>query len=138
MAIMTANTTEDCSLIESMRMLNRCQVESLEKAGRELDPSDQDSCAKFNKYVTSVQATIIYNFKLTSFRAMDMEDPGEAAALWLEMKTLCEKAMKVLQTYKDLYPYCGTPELYDFTLACWSEAVLVQREMDFSSSRLSH
>ena len=119
---MTVETTDDISLLESMRSLNQCQMQSLEEAGRELDPSDQNSCAVFNKHVANVQATIVYNFKLTSFRAMRKEDPGEAAAIWLEMKNLCEKAMTVLQTYKDVYPFCGTSELYDFTLACWSEA----------------
>jgi len=119
---MTADTTDDIGVVASMRTLNQCQVQSLEKAGRELDPSDPNSCAVFNKQVATVQATIIYNFKLTSFRAMGKEDPAAAATLWLEMKNLCEKAMTVLRVYKDLYPLCGTSELYDLTLACWSEA----------------
>jgi hypothetical protein len=119
---MTADTTNDLSVIESMRRVNLCQMESFEKAGRELDPSDQNSCAEFNKHIIDVQATIIYNFKLTSFRAMFKEDPFEAAALWLDMKNLCERAMTAIREFKDLYPYCGAPELYDLTLACWSEA----------------
>jgi hypothetical protein len=119
---MTADTTDDLSVLESMRTLNECQVQSLEKAGRELDPSDPNSCAILNKHVANVKATIVYNFKLTSFRAMHKEDPEEAAVLWLELKNLCEKAMTVLRTYKDMYPHGGASELYDFTLACWSEA----------------
>jgi hypothetical protein len=119
---MTADTPDDLSVLESMRTLNYCHVESLEKAGKELDPSDQNSCAVFNQHVEEVRATIVYSFKLTGFRAAHKAEPADAAALWLEMKNLCEKAMTVLQTYKDLYPDCGTSELYDFTLACWSEA----------------
>ena len=119
---MTADVTDDLSVLESMRMLNRCQVERLEQAGKSLDPSDEKSCAVFNQYVSNVHATIIYNFQLTGFRAVRKSDPAEAASLWLEMKSLCEKAMTVLQTYKELYPACGTPELYDLALACWSEA----------------
>jgi len=119
---MTTDTTEDLNILESVRMLNLCQVEKLDKAGKELDPSDQSSCAVFNEYVSNVQATIVYNFQLTGFRAVRKADAAEAAALWLEMKNLCEKAMSVIQTYKDLYPACGTSELYDLTLACWSEA----------------
>jgi len=53
---------------------------------------------------------------------METENPADAAAMWLEMKNLCEKAMAAIQAYKDLYPYCGTSELYDLSLACWSEA----------------
>src|SRR5580658_1476318 len=123
MAIMTDTaTTDDLSILKSIQMVNSCQLESLDQAGRELDPSDVNSCEIFNKHVANVQATIIYNFKLTSFRAMDTEDPAIAAGLWLELKNLCGKAMTVLQAYKELYPQCGTPALYDFTLACWSEA----------------
>ncbi len=121
-ATMTTATTDYHSVIESMRALNLCQVESLEKAGQKLDPSDQHSCDVFNKYVADVHATILYNFELTGYRAMRMAEPGEAAAIWLELKQLCEKAMGAIQEYKDLYPSCGAPELYDLTLACWSEA----------------
>jgi ribonucleotide reductase beta subunit family protein with ferritin-like domain len=119
---MTPTTTDDLSVLGSMRTLNRCQVENLEKAGKSLDPTDQNSCAVFNQYVSNVHATILYNFQLTGFRAVRKSNPADAASLWLEMKNLCEEAMNVVQAYKELYPACGTSELYDLALACWSEA----------------
>jgi len=36
--------------------------------------------------------------------------------MWKGMNELCDQALSALKHLKDVYPNCGTPELYDLTL----------------------
>ena len=40
-------------------------------------------------------------------------DLREIAEVWRVMGLLCDKALRVVSGFKDLYPSSGTPELYD-------------------------
>jgi hypothetical protein len=108
--------------LELLDSVNDCQVAGMKKAGETLDPSKQESCETFSKHVINVQAAIIHTYQLTAFASLREADPAEAASLWKEMGKLCEKAVNVLKTLKDTYPYCGTPQLYDLALDYRSEA----------------
>jgi hypothetical protein len=106
--------SENC--LEIIGTVNRCQIGAMEKAGRELDPSDDDSCAEFGNHVSSVKAAIIHTYALVACAAIREKSPEEAAALWRTMVEFCDDSLRVLRKLKDLYPHCGTPELYDLTL----------------------
>ncbi len=92
------------------------------RAGRELDSSLSDSCRIFGEHVRSVQAVVIHTYQLTAAALLRKEDAGEAAQLWKEIRDLCRSALKELKELKDVYPECGTPELYNLTLDYMLEA----------------
>jgi hypothetical protein len=114
--VTTANT------LELLGSVNRCQVAELEKAGKQLDPSAYDSCAVFGQHVRNVQAAVIHTYQLISFAAIRETDPAKAMSLWEEMVRFCEDALNVLSGLREVYPQCGTHELYDLALDYRREA----------------
>src|SRR5258706_292499 len=86
------------------------------KAGQTLDPSVYGSCAKFAIHVRNVQAVIIHTYQMISLMAIREQDPSKAANMWKGMESLCDMALQKLKQLKDIYPNCGTLELYDLTL----------------------
>ena len=104
------------SCLEIISAINDCEVEAMQKAGRELDPSLPQSCEKFRCHVRGVQAMIVYNYKLTAYASVREPSPEKAAKLWEDMISLCDKAIQVLCGLKDLYPGCGTAETFDLAL----------------------
>ena len=101
---------------EVLNSVNRCQIAEMEKAGQRLDPAEPASCAQFSEQVRNVQAVILHTWQLTAFASMRESNPEAAARLWKHMSELCDRALAVLKEVKDMYPDCGTPELYDLTL----------------------
>ena len=102
--------------LEDLNAMNRCQISEMAEAGRTLDTTRNDYCVRFGKHVRNVQAVIIHTYQMTAHAAIREADPAKAAALWKEMETLCQEALKELKELKDVHPHCGTPELYDLTL----------------------
>jgi hypothetical protein len=99
-----------------LNSVNRCQIAEMEKMGRELDPAQPDSCVQFTEKVRHVEAAIIHTWQLTAFASLRESDPATAAKLWKAMSQFCDNALAVLKAFKDTYPDCGTPQLYDLTL----------------------
>ena len=107
---------------EHLNSVNRCQVAEMEKLGKQLDPKAETSCKVFGVQVRKVQAAVIHTYQITAFASLREADPALAATLWKSLMEFCENALRVLQSLKDLYPYCGAPELYDLALDYRSEA----------------
>src|SRR5437899_2849233 len=101
---------------------NRCQLERIGRAGRELDPSLSQSCEVFRSEVKEVDEAIRFTYKFTAFASLREWKPEVAAEQWKDMVKLCEDAMRTLVTLKELYPACGTPELYSLALDYRKEA----------------
>jgi len=103
-------------ILEDLNAVNRCQISEMAKAGRTLDPQWHDSCVQFTKLVGNVEAVILHTYQLTAHAAIREADPAKAAVLWREMEELCRDTLKELKELKEVYPQCGTPELYNLTL----------------------
>jgi hypothetical protein len=103
-------------MLEVLSSVNRCQIAEMEKKGKELDPAQYGSCEKFSHCVRNVQAAIIHTYQITAFRSLKESDPKLAAEIWKSMSDFCNSALIVLKTLKDIFPGCGTLELYDLTL----------------------
>lgn len=102
--------------LEDLNAVNRGQISELAKAGRTLDPGRNDSSVQFTKLVKNVEAVIRHTYQLTAHAAIREADPAKAAVLWNEMEELCKAALNDLKGLKEIYPQCGTPELYNLTL----------------------
>lgn len=103
----------NCDIMEAV---NHCQILEMEKAGKELDPEQSDSCEQFSHHVRAVQAVIVHTYQMIAFASIRESDPFKAAELWKGMVTLCDSALAVLKGLRNVYPHCGTPELYNLTL----------------------
>ena len=99
-----------------LNTVNRGELQAMETAGKELDPSESKSCDVFRQHVTSVQSAIVHSYAMIAHMSIRESSPERAANLWREMMTYCEEATKVLWKLKNLYSGCGTPELYDLVL----------------------
>ena len=102
--------------LEVLNSVNRCQISEMEKAGSTLDPNVSESCTEFSRHVRNVQAAIVHTYQMVAHQAIRESEPGKAAVLWREMGELCDDALKRLKELKDIYPGCGTQELYNLTL----------------------
>ena len=102
--------------LEILNAVNHCQISEMANAGRTLDPARNDSCVRFGQHVRNVQAAIVHTYQMTAYAALREADPGKAAILWQQMTELCDAAFVELVRLKEVYPHCGTPELYDLTL----------------------
>jgi len=105
------------STLELLGSVNRYQVAEMEKATPETV-----SCAEFFKRARNVQASIINTYQVTALTSVQTPNPAEAAAMWKKMSDLCENALRALRNLKNVFPNCGTPELYDLTLDYKAEA----------------
>jgi hypothetical protein len=115
-----ASMSENC--LEMVGAVNRCQINAMEKAGKELDPSRVESCEEFGNHVIAVKAALIHTYALVAHASIQEKSPEAAAELWKTMVVFCEESLNVLRKLKDLYPHCGTPQLYDLSLDYRQEA----------------
>lgn len=104
------------TFLETLTTVNQCQLSEMEKAATVLDPEVEDSCIQFGQHVRNVQAAIIHSYQIAAFLAIREAEPGKAAEHWKWMDNLCDSALRILKRLKDVYPHCGTPELYDLVL----------------------
>src|SRR5947209_4398638 len=88
----------------------------MEAAGRNLDPSQQESCEVFRKRVMGVQSALMFKYAIIAHLSIRLESPAAAADIWKQMVGFCEEAIRALWKFKNLYPGCGTPELYNLAL----------------------
>jgi hypothetical protein len=105
-----------CLDLEDLNSVNHCQISEMEKAGDTLDPNTNESCAEFSRHVRNVQAAIVHTYQMVAHNALRESNSSKAALLWKEMSELCDDALKRLKRLKEVYPHCGTPELYNLTL----------------------
>jgi len=101
---------------EDLLTVNRQQLEAMQKAGEKLRPEHEDSCRAFGVAVRNVQAALIHTYQLVAALAIRESDPRKAAESWRCMNEFCDQALSMLKAWKDVYPHCGTPELYDLAL----------------------
>ena len=103
-------------ILAVINSVNRRQIEQMEKTGKELDPCAHGSDTAFSEQVRNVQAAIIHTYQLVASASLQQEGPETAARLWKAMSVFCGAALASLGKLKDIYPACGTPELYDLAL----------------------
>ncbi len=96
--------------------LNRCNVSEMELVGSTLDPSLEDSCEKFGRKVSIVQAALVHTYGIVAFAAVREKNPEQAVILWETMSAFCDVALIALKSLKEKFPHCGTPEVYDLAL----------------------
>lgn len=102
--------------LEIVRSVNRCQVKELETAGEKLDPGLEDSCEKFSRYVRKLEGALVHTYQISAAISLSQAHPESACTIWKGMMNFCDEAVNALRKVKDLYPHCGTPELYDLAL----------------------
>jgi len=103
-------------MMETLQSVNECQLLEMRKAAETLDPTVHNSCIEFGRHIRNVQAAIIHSYQIVAHSAIRESDPREAANHWQWMTNLCDTALEILKELKDVYPHCGTPELYDLVL----------------------
>ncbi len=102
--------------LEMVNAMNRCQIAEMEKIGQSLDPGRSDASSTFAQHVLSAQSAIMHTWQIVAFASVREKDPAAAAMLWKDMGEYCDLALKSLNRLKDIFPGCGTPELYDLAL----------------------
>jgi len=115
----TTNENENDAMAITLELLdsvNRCQITEMERVGNKLDPQAYGSCQLFADHVRNVQAAVIHTYQIIAFASVHEPNPETAAGLWKKMSKFCEFALISLQTLKEKYPHCGTPDLYDLAL----------------------
>jgi hypothetical protein len=96
------------------------QIEEINRAGSERNPVTDG--AVFGKLVANMQDFVIHIYQLTAWASVQKADPKDAAILWKQMVDLCDAALTLSKNFKEAYPRCGTPELYDLMLDYRGEA----------------
>ena len=102
--------------LEVLNSVNQCQIDRMEKVGRDMDPSQQGSFETFSQQVQQVQAAIIHTFQVAAYLSLHEPEPSAAAMIWKQVSRLCDHALAVLRQLRDKYPDCGTPQLNDLAL----------------------
>ena len=106
--------------LDDVAVVNRCQITELNEAGKlEAEP---DACVLFSQKVQNLEAAIKHTYQIIAYRASKEPDPEKAAMLWKEMDEFCTLSLQSLKKWKDVFPSCGTPVLYDLTLDFKNEA----------------
>jgi hypothetical protein len=107
--------------LDLVTMVNRCQIAELEEAGSKAG-SEADGRAIFTRQVENLEAAIKHTYQIVAFKASRETDPEKAALLWKEMDEYCLLSLRTLRKWKEIFPSCGTPYLYDLALDYRNEA----------------
>ena len=99
-----------------LAVVNSQQLEAMQKAGEMLNQDSEDACERFSLSVRNVQAAIIHTYQMIASLSIQENDPGKAAEWWKCMDRFCDEALSTLKAWKDVYPHCGTPALYNLAL----------------------
>jgi hypothetical protein len=106
-----------CLDIEEAVELSRPPFEALYRVGERFrgDRDSPEACYAFSQQVNKCTEAVQYCYRLVACaaRAADLET---TAAGWSAMATLCKGMLRKLQTLKEEFPDCGTPELHDLVL----------------------
>jgi hypothetical protein len=95
------------------------QIAHLEDVGQSfssLPAEDPRACVAFSKEVRLLESVLTCSYTLAVSVVRRTEDLREVAETWKEMESLCTNSLEVLKKWKERYPYCGTPELFDLAL----------------------
>jgi hypothetical protein len=102
--------------------VNQRQIDELEKAGKSCELKAGDFGAEFAKNVRNLEAAVRHTYQIAAWMAGRELDSRKAALLWKTMDDFCDQALKSLKQWQEVFPNCGTPELYDLTLDYKNEA----------------
>ena len=105
-----------CLTIDDLARLNHEPIEEMRRTASALDPSDPDSCEIFTRQVTLVEAALKQTYKAAALLAKRTDTPEQEGAVWRRMREFADVVIEALKQLKDLYPSCGTPELYNLAL----------------------
>jgi hypothetical protein len=105
-----------CLTMDDVAQLNQEPIEELRRIAEALDPAAPDSCEIFAKEVASVETVLRQTYKAAALMARRTDSPEQEAGIWRRMQEFANRVMDALKQLKDVYPKCGTPELYDLAL----------------------
>ena len=105
-----------CLTIDDLARLNHEPIEEMCRTAEALDPSDPNSCFIFTRLVTLAEAALKQTYKAAALMAKRTDTPAQERAVWQRMREFADVVIGALQHLKDLYPKCGTPELYNLAL----------------------
>lgn len=108
------NCSEEITV--SKRMLRRGTAE-LERISKVYDDADSyEACQYFGRQVVILDGLVAAVYAQVVHCTRTIEDLNEISTLWNSYLGIVDDVITVVERLKDLYPYCGTPELYDHTL----------------------
>ena len=105
-----------CLPFDTVGGISVLQLQTLFSVGNELDAKEEQSCAIFSLLVEALNETLRRTYQAAAKAASDADDPLETAAIWEKLGSFADDILTVLSSLKELYPFCGTPELYDLAL----------------------
>lgn len=105
-----------CLTIKDLVELNQEEVLRTTEKAASLDSKAPAASAIFGQQVKALHVSLLSTYRLAAHLAKRTEDVGMLAEIWKAVSRACDEILRVLQTLKDDYPLCGTPELYDLAL----------------------
>jgi len=105
-----------CLTIDDVARLSREPIEGLRRTAAELDPGDADSSRIFAKEVARVETALKQTYKAAALMARRTDTLEEEAEVWRRMQEFAGAVVDVLKQLTEVFPNCGTPELYNLAL----------------------
>lgn len=105
-----------CLTIDDVARLSREPIEELRRRAAKLEPGDADSCRIFAKEVAKVETVLKQTYKAAALMARRTETPEQEAEVWRRMEEFAGVVIDTLKQLTEVFPHCGTPELYNLAL----------------------
>jgi hypothetical protein len=105
-----------CLTIDDVARLNREPIEDLRRTAAGLNPGDVDSCRLFANEVARVETVLKQTYKAAALMARRADTPEQEAEVWRRMQEFAGAVIDALKQLTEVYPNCGTPELYNLAL----------------------
>jgi len=91
-------------------------LEDVAQSLSSLPAEDPKACEAFSREIRLLESALTHSYTLAVSVVRRTEDLREIAETWKEMESFCTNSLAVLKKWKDRYPNCGTPELFDLAL----------------------
>ena len=105
-----------CLTIDDVARLSREPIEDLRRTAADLDPSDAGSCRIFANEVARVETVLKQAYKAAALMARRTDTPEQEAEVWQRMQELAGVVIDTLKQLTEVFPNCGTSELYNLAL----------------------
>src|SRR5207248_1344907 len=106
-----------CVSFEDLLQIHRPQIDEIQRFG-ELFPNatTAEASQTFANHVRLLDGTLRQTYREAAALAKRTEDLQEIAEIWSRMSSFCKRALEAVGSFKDRYPECGTPQVYDLAL----------------------
>ena len=105
-----------CLPFDAVVGLSALQLHTLANIGSELDAAEEQSCVIFSMLVEGLDETLRRTYQAAAEAARNADHLSEASTVWDKVGAFADDILTVLASLKELYPHCGTPQLYDLAL----------------------